>query len=70
MPRRDRQHHPQISCERSFLSSPQCAHVTVTPEESRISVLSAGMPHRAHRRELFRDARARDRPARLEVRAR
>ncbi len=35
---------PQISCERLFLSSPQCAQVTVAPEVSRISVLSAGMP--------------------------
>src|SRR5438067_1125833 len=36
---------PKIRFLRSFLLSAQCAHVTVTPDESSSSVLIAGMPH-------------------------
>ena len=35
---------PRISCVRLFFSSPQCAHVTVTPEDSSRNVFSAGIP--------------------------
>ena len=35
---------PRASCLRSLRIRPQCAQVTVTPELSRIKVLTAGMP--------------------------
>src|SRR5436190_13365169 len=36
---------PKMRFCRSFFLSAQCAHVTVTPDESSSSVLIAGMPH-------------------------
>src|SRR3970040_67354 len=35
---------PVMSCARLFLSNPQCAHVTVTPEDNKMHVFNAGMP--------------------------
>ena len=36
---------PQIRPLRLFSSSAWCAHVTVVPDSSRISVLTSGRPH-------------------------
>src|ERR1051326_5144959 len=36
---------PKIRLPRSFFLSAQCAHVTVTPDDSSSSVLTAGIPH-------------------------
>src|SRR4051812_27126593 len=45
MPRMTVSARPKMRLERSPFFSAQCAHVTVTPEDSSRSVLIAGMPN-------------------------